>query len=89
MVIKVIKGCPKHEWQKIRDRNESLDCCIYTRAASIALGVDGFTDKQWQWLAGDGLSLKSPAKTVSETKSRVAASKPRPKIVKSKWMSGA
>lgn len=36
------------------------------------------------WLAGDDLSLKAPAKTVSETKSRVSASKPRPKIVRSK-----
>ena len=58
-------------------------------AASISLGVDRFTDKQWQRLAGDDLSLKTEQKTVSETKAWVPASKPRPKIVKSKWMSGA
>ena len=89
LVTKVVKGYPKREWQKIRERNEALDCRIYARAASIALGVDRFTDKQWQRLAGDDLSIKAPAKTVSETNSRVPASKPRPKIVKSKWMSGA
>lgn len=86
LVTKVVKGYPKREWQKIRERNEALDCRIYARAASIALGVDRFTDKQWQRLAGDDLSLKAEQKTVSETKSRVSASKPRPKIVKSKWM---
>ena len=53
------------------------------------MGVDRFTDKQWQRLEGDDLSLKVPAKTVSETKSQVSASEPRPKIVKIKWMSGA
>ena len=47
----------------------------------------GFTDKQWQRLAGDDLSLKAPARIVSETKSRVSASKPRPKMVKIKKMS--
>ncbi|HJN38362.1 MAG TPA: hypothetical protein QF353_06280 [Gammaproteobacteria bacterium] len=67
---------------------QALNCRIYARAASSALGVDRFTNKKWQRLAGVDLSLKSPAKTVSETKSRVSTSKPRPKIVKNKWMSG-
>lgn len=89
LVTKVAKGYHKREWQKIRERNKALDCRIYARAPSIALDVDRFTDKQWQRLAGDDLSLKYEQKTVSETKSRVSASKPRPKIVKSKWMSGA
>ena len=39
--------------------------------------------------SSDDLFLKAPAKTVSEAKSRVSASKPRPKIGNSKWMSGA
>ncbi len=60
LVTKVINGYPKREWQKIHERNEALDCHIYARAASIALGVDRFTDKQWQRLAGDDLSLKAP-----------------------------
>ena len=86
LVTKVVKGYPKRAWQKIRERNEALDCRIYARAASIALGVDRFTDKQWQRLSGDDLSLKAEQKTVSEAKSRVSASPPRPKILKSKWM---
>ena len=38
--------------------------------------------------SSDYLFLKAPAKTVSETKSQVSASKLRPKMVKNKWMSG-
>jgi len=56
---------------------------------ALLWGVDRFTDKQWQRLAGDDLSLKAEQKTVSETISRVSVSKPRPKMVKSKWMSDA
>lgn len=35
LFAKVVKGHPKREWQKIRERNEALDCRIYARAASI------------------------------------------------------
>jgi len=38
LVTKVIKGYPKREWQKIRERNEALNCRIYAKTASIALG---------------------------------------------------
>ena len=54
------------------------------RKTCVTLGVNRFTDKQWQRLAGGDLSLKSSTKIVTETKSRVSASKHRPKIVKSK-----
>nr|CAH7755880.1 unnamed protein product [Callosobruchus chinensis] len=34
LVSKVVKGYTKQEWQKVRERNEVLDCRIYARAAS-------------------------------------------------------
>ena len=40
LVTKTVKGYPKREWQKLRDRNEALDCRIYARAAAIACGID-------------------------------------------------
>ena len=40
LVTKTVKGYPKREWQKLRDRNEALDCRVYARSAAIALGVD-------------------------------------------------
>lgn len=50
LVSRVVKGYTKREWQKTRDRNEALDCRVYARAASIALGVDRWGDKKWQQL---------------------------------------
>jgi phage terminase large subunit GpA-like protein len=34
-------------WVKVQDRNEPLDCRIYARAASIALGLDRWTQARW------------------------------------------
>ena len=51
LITKIVKGYPKHEWQKTRDRNEALDCRIYARAAAIALGADRWSDRKWQKLA--------------------------------------
>ena len=47
LVTKVHKGYPKREWQKIRDRNEALDCRIYARSASIAIGIDRWQPSKW------------------------------------------
>ncbi len=44
---KVVKGYTKQEWQKVRERNEVLDCRIYARAASIALGIDRWPESKW------------------------------------------
>jgi phage terminase large subunit GpA-like protein len=48
LVTRVIKGYRKQEWQKVRDRNEALDCRIYARAAAAICGIDRFTDQDWQ-----------------------------------------
>nr|WP_265037135.1 phage terminase large subunit family protein [Wolbachia endosymbiont (group A) of Anomoia purmunda] len=47
-----LKGYTKQEWQKIRDRNEVLDCKVCARAASIALGIDRWPESKWESLAG-------------------------------------
>ncbi len=53
LITKVVKGYTKQEWQKIRDRNEVLDCRVYARAASIALGIDRWPESKWESLAGE------------------------------------
>ncbi len=53
LITKVVKGYTKQEWQKIRDRNEVLDCRVYARAASIALGIDRWPVSKWESLAGE------------------------------------
>ena len=53
LVTRIVKGYPKREWQKIRDRNEALDCRIYARAAAIALGIDRWPDTKWEQITGE------------------------------------
>ena len=43
-------GFPVREWQKIRERNEALDCYVYARAAAAAAGLDRFEARHWQAL---------------------------------------
>ncbi len=60
------RGFAKLEWQKLRERNEALDCRVYARAAAWILGADRWSDARWLELerqlaveaseaAGDGL----------------------------------
>ena len=41
---------PIREWQKMRERNEALDCYVYARAAASAAGLDRFEERHWREL---------------------------------------
>ena len=43
-------GFAIREWQKMRERNEALDCYVYARAAASAAGLDRFEDRHWREL---------------------------------------
>ena len=43
-------GFPVREWQKMRERNEALDCYVYARAAATAAGLDRFEERHWREL---------------------------------------
>ncbi|WP_374338564.1 phage terminase large subunit family protein [Leeia sp.] len=43
-------GYPVREWQKMRERNEALDCYVYARAAASAAGLDRFEERHWREL---------------------------------------
>ncbi len=43
-------GFAIREWQKMRERNEALDCYVYARAAAAASGLDRFEDRHWREL---------------------------------------
>lgn len=45
---KLLRGFPKYEWEKVRDRNEPLDCRVYARAAAAALAVDRWPEEEWE-----------------------------------------
>lgn len=78
LVTRIVKGYPKREWQKTRDRNEALDCRIYARTAAIALGIDRWTDAKWKQISGESPEKNRNANT--------PAKQSRPKIVKSRWI---
>jgi len=43
-------GYLAREWQKLRERNEALDCYVYARAAAAAAGLDRFEERHWREL---------------------------------------
>ncbi len=58
-------GFPVREWQKMRERNEALDCYVYARAAASAAGLDRFEERHWSELERQ-LGLASDAATYSQ-----------------------
>jgi phage terminase large subunit GpA-like protein len=47
LMTRVLKGYPKTEWHKTRDRNEALDTWIYARAAAHMLRLDRLPEEDW------------------------------------------
>ena len=44
------RGFARLEWQKLRERNEALDCRVYARAAAWIAGADRWSDAYWREL---------------------------------------
>ncbi len=47
VTVKTKRGFQRLEWQKLRERNEVLDCRVYARAAAWIAGADRWSDEQW------------------------------------------
>jgi phage terminase large subunit GpA-like protein len=47
VTVKTKRGFSRLEWQKLRERNEALDCRVYARAAAWIAGADRWSDRQW------------------------------------------
>ena len=88
-------GFAIREWQKMRERNEALDCYVYARAAATASGLDRFEDRHWRELERQlGLSppeaitsnpieaTESGGLAVSGANSRSAR-----RLIRSRWLS--
>ncbi|RRD44857.1 phage terminase large subunit family protein [Comamonadaceae bacterium OH3737_COT-264] len=52
-------GFAVREWQKMRERNEALDCYVYARAAAAAAGLDRFEERHWREMERQ-LGLNAP-----------------------------
>jgi phage terminase large subunit GpA-like protein len=50
VTVKTRRGFTRLEWQKLRERNEALDCRVYARAAAWIAGIDRWTKRRWQEL---------------------------------------
>jgi phage terminase large subunit GpA-like protein len=92
-------GYPVREWQKMRERNEALDCYVYARAAASAAGLDRFEERHWRELERQlGLAPPPdapppvPALNPDEATQRggLATStnrNPGRRVIKSRWLS--
>ncbi len=47
VTVKNKRGFAKLEWQKLRERNEALDCRVYARAAAWIAGADRWSEARW------------------------------------------
>jgi phage terminase large subunit GpA-like protein len=50
VTVKTKRGFTRLEWQKLRERNEALDCRVYARAAVWIAGADRWTEAMWREL---------------------------------------
>ncbi|UOM36643.1 phage terminase large subunit family protein [Acuticoccus sp. I52.16.1] len=69
------RGFARLEWQKLRERNEALDCRVYARAAAWIAGADRWSDAHWRELerhvaAPEGDEQAAPANTIPRPMAR-------------------
>ena len=48
VTVRTKRGFARLDWQKLRERNEALDCRVYARAAAWIAGADRWTDEKWR-----------------------------------------
>jgi phage terminase large subunit GpA-like protein len=79
--VKTKRGFSRLEWQKLRERNEALDCRVYARAAAWIAGADRWTEAMWRDLEQQvGLLEEAesdqPSEALSETVAGVIRRRP-------------
>lgn len=89
-------GFPIREWQKMRERNEALDCYVYARAAASAAGLDRFDERHWRELERQLGMADPPDPTTTATTDEAtqrgglavsAPSRRARQLVRSRWLS--
>lgn len=85
LVVRIVRGHRKYEWEKTRDRNESLDCRVYNRAAAAAVGMDRFSEAQWLNLAGEAGVPARKSEENGGTQSPNTPEDPQPRRKSSYW----
>ena len=77
VTVKTKRGFTKLEWQKLRERNEALDCRVYARAAAWIAGIDRWSETQWAALDDElGVATPTALKTPTQLAAPLAPSRP-------------
>ncbi|MCZ2074251.1 MAG: phage terminase large subunit family protein [Bryobacterales bacterium] len=89
-------GFAIREWQKMRERNEALDCYVYARAAAAASGLDRFEDRHWRELEKQlGIATADPPESPDTNDIEATHSgglavsgvrKPGRQLIRSRWL---
>lgn len=45
---RIQRGYRRYVWEKMRERNEALDCRVLNRAMAMLIGVDRFSEEEWR-----------------------------------------
>jgi phage terminase large subunit GpA-like protein len=78
-----VKGYRRHQWQKMRERNEALDCRVYARAAASRIGLDRYQEKNWRAIEERmGVSKAPSTPPSSPVPSAPTGSRPQPRAAK-------
>ncbi len=77
VTVKTKRGFTRLEWQKLRERNEALDCRVYARAAAWIAGADRWPETKWRdlerQLAVPGIAADQEEQMQSERTASPAA----------------
>ncbi len=80
VTVKTKRGFSRLEWQKLRERNEALDCRVYARAAAWIAGADRWTEATWRNLERQTGSVTpqvaEPGETIPDLLAGVIRRKP-------------
>ncbi|PZV35933.1 hypothetical protein B5V02_24520 [Mesorhizobium kowhaii] len=70
VTVRTRRGFSRLEWQKLRERNEALDCRVYARAAAWIIGADRWPESTWRDLeaqVGKNVAALAPTPTAAAT----------------------
>src|SRR5512134_2352191 len=75
ITVKTRRGFTRLEWQKLRERNEALDCRVYARAAA---GIARWPERKWRELEAQLGVASNPKPPVAAGTPAVASPHPAP-----------
>jgi phage terminase large subunit GpA-like protein len=97
VTVKTKRGFTRLEWQKLRERNEVLDCRVYSRAAAWIAGADRWHERKWRELEAQVTieardeETAAPAPEADETPPTAGRLQPAPRrgrrVFRSSYMS--